>query len=53
MARMVRLYRAEWSTNCERVGMALAHKGLEAESVLITYEDRSPSRPSAARDWSR
>lgn len=38
---MIRLYRAEWSTNCERVGLALAHKGLEAESVLISYEDRS------------
>ena len=39
---MIRLYRAEWSTNCERVGLALAHKGLEAESVLINYADRSP-----------
>ncbi len=38
----VRLYRAEWSTNCERVGLALAHKGIEAESVLISYSDRSP-----------
>ena len=39
---MIRLIRAEWSTNCERVGLALAHKGLEAESVVITYDDRSP-----------
>lgn len=39
---MIRLYRAPWSTNCERVGLALAHKGLEAESVLIDYADRSP-----------
>ena len=39
---MIRLYRAEWSTNCERVGLALAHKGLEIESVLIDYADRSP-----------
>jgi glutathione S-transferase len=39
---VIRLYRAEWSTNCERVGLALAHKGLEAESVLIDYADRSP-----------
>jgi glutathione S-transferase len=38
----VRLYRAAWSTNCERVGLALAHKGIEAESVLIDYSDRSP-----------
>jgi glutathione S-transferase len=38
----IRLYRAEWSTNCERVGLALAHKGVEAQSVLISYDDRSP-----------
>lgn len=38
----VRLYRAEWSTNCERVGMALAHKGIEAQSVLIEYSNRRP-----------
>jgi glutathione S-transferase len=42
MSAVIRLYRAEWSTNCERVGLALAHKRLEAESVLISYEDRSP-----------
>jgi glutathione S-transferase len=38
---VIRLFRAEWSTNCERVGLALAHKGLEAESVMINYSDRS------------
>jgi glutathione S-transferase len=38
----IRLFRAEWSTNCERVGMALAHKGLGAQSVLISYDDRGP-----------
>src|SRR5215208_771403 len=38
----VRLYRAEWSTNCERVGLALAHKGIEAQSVLIDYSNRAP-----------
>jgi glutathione S-transferase len=38
----IRLYRAEWSTNCERAGLALAHKGLGAQSVLIEYSDRSP-----------
>ncbi len=36
------LYRAPWSTNVQRVTMALAHKGLSYESVLIAYEDRSP-----------
>ena len=39
---MLRLYRALFSTNVERVALALAYKGLEAESVVITYEDRSP-----------
>ena len=38
---MIRLYRAPFSTNCERVGLALAHKGVEAESVVIDYSDRS------------
>jgi glutathione S-transferase len=39
---MLRLYRALFSTNVERVALALAYKALEAESVVITYEDRSP-----------
>lgn len=39
---MLRLYRAPFSTNVERVALALAHKGLEVESVEISYEDRSP-----------
>jgi maleylpyruvate isomerase len=38
---VIRLYRAPWSTNCERVTLALGHKGLEAESVSIDYSDRS------------
>jgi glutathione S-transferase len=38
---MIRLYRARFSTNVERVALALAHKGLEAESVWIEYSDRS------------
>jgi glutathione S-transferase len=39
---MITLYRAEWSTNVERVALALAHKELEVESVVIDYADRSP-----------
>ena len=39
---MLRLYRARFSTNVERVALALAHKSLEVESVEITYDDRSP-----------
>jgi glutathione S-transferase len=38
----VRLYRAEWSTNCERVGLALAFKDIEAQSILIEYSNRGP-----------
>jgi glutathione S-transferase len=37
---MIRLYRAPWSTNVERVALALAHKGLEPEAVWIDYSDR-------------
>jgi glutathione S-transferase len=38
----LRLYRAPYSTNVERVALALALKGVETESVWISYEDRSP-----------
>ena len=38
---MITLYRARFSTNVERVALVLALKGLEAESVWITYDDRS------------
>ena len=38
----VRLYRADWSTNCERVGLALAYKEIEANSILIEYSNRKP-----------
>jgi glutathione S-transferase len=39
---LIRLYRAHWSTNCERVALALGHKGIAVESVVIEYADRSP-----------
>lgn len=38
----MKLYRAAWSTNCERVALALARKQLDVESVWVGYEDRSP-----------
>ena len=38
---MITLYRARFSTNVERVALTLALKGLEAESVWITYDDRA------------
>jgi glutathione S-transferase len=37
----MKLYRAPFSTNVERVALALAHKGLSAEPVWIEYSDRS------------
>jgi glutathione S-transferase len=37
----MKLLRARFSTNSERVALALAHKGLEVESVWIDYSDRS------------
>ena len=39
---MKTLYRAPFSTNVERVALALAHKGIAVESVVIDYADRSP-----------
>jgi glutathione S-transferase len=38
------LYRIPHSTNAERVALALAHKGLVAESVWVEPEDRAPVR---------
>ena len=37
----LRLYRFPFSTNVERVALALAHKGVEVESVWIDPADRS------------
>ncbi|MBN1530913.1 MAG: glutathione S-transferase family protein [Thermoleophilaceae bacterium] len=39
---MPTLYRAHFSTNAERVALALAHKGVEVDSVVIEYSDRTP-----------
>ncbi len=41
MSGALTLYRAPFSTNVERVSLALAHKGLSVESVVIDYADRS------------
>lgn len=38
---MLTLYRFRYSTNVDRVALALAHKGVEVESVWITPDDRS------------
>ena len=39
---MLKFYRGAHSTNVERVALALAHKGLEVESMWIDWSDRSP-----------
>ena len=38
---MLELYRFRYSTNVDRVALALAHKGLEVESVWVDPKDRS------------
>jgi glutathione S-transferase len=42
MRKAIRLYRFRFSTNVERVTLALAHKGLAVESICVDPEDRSP-----------
>ena len=39
---MLTLFVAPFSTNCERVALALGHKNLTAERIEISYDDRSP-----------
>jgi maleylacetoacetate isomerase len=39
---VITLYRAPFSTNVERVAIALALKELAVDSVVISYTDRSP-----------
>ncbi|HEY3050499.1 MAG TPA: glutathione S-transferase family protein [Gaiellaceae bacterium] len=39
---MIHLYRFRFSTNVERVTLALAHKNLEVESIWVNPRDRSP-----------
>jgi glutathione S-transferase len=38
----LRLYRIPFSTNVERIALALAHKGVEVEYVEVDPDDRSP-----------
>jgi len=47
---MLRLYRFHYSTNVERVALALAHKGLEVESVPVDPADRSVVRAASGQD---
>ena len=47
---MLRLYRFRYSTNVERVALALAYKGVEVESVAVDPTDRAPLRALSGQD---
>ncbi len=47
---MIRLYRIPLSTNVERVTLAMAHKGLAAESIVLDPDDRSEVRRISGQD---
>ena len=47
---MLRLYRFRYSTNVERVALALAHKRLAVESVWVDPQDRSLVREVSGQD---
>jgi glutathione S-transferase len=47
---MLRLFRFRYSTNVERVALALAYKGLEVESVEVDPGDRAPVRAASGQD---
>jgi len=47
---MLRLYRFPFSTNVERVALALAFKGLEVESVQVDPDDRRVAREVSGQD---
>jgi maleylpyruvate isomerase len=47
---MIRLYAIPYSTNVERVALALAHKGIEAEVVMTDAGDRAALRELSGQD---
>ncbi len=47
---MMRLWAVPYSTNVERVSLALAHKGLEAERAEVPYEDRTRIRELSGQE---
>jgi glutathione S-transferase len=47
---MLRLYRFPYSTNVERVALALAFKGLAVESILVDPADRAPVLAVSGQD---
>jgi glutathione S-transferase len=46
----LRLYAIPFSTNVERVALALGHKGVEAEVVMCDAADRGPVREASGQD---
>ena len=47
---MLRLYCIPYSTNVERVALALGHKRLDAETVAVDPADRSPLRELSGQE---
>jgi glutathione S-transferase len=47
---MLKLVRFPRSTNVERVALALAHKGIDVESVDVDPDDRAPVRELSGQD---
>lgn len=47
---MIRVWRIPFSTNVERVALALGHKGLDVEWVDIDPADRTPVREVSGQD---
>jgi glutathione S-transferase len=46
----IRLYAIPYSTNVERVALALGHKGVDAEVVMCDARDRTPIREASGQD---
>lgn len=47
---MLRLYRIPFSTNVERVALALAHKGLSVEPIDVDPADRAPVAAASGQE---
>jgi glutathione S-transferase len=47
---VIRLYAIPYSTNVERVALALAYKGIDADLVMVDAADRSPVRELSGQD---
>jgi len=47
---VIRVWLTPFSTNVERVSLALAHKGVGAESVIVDLEDRSDVERVSGQD---